>query len=409
MKTDKTEHDSNTISRRKFLATSAAAAAFTIVKPSQVTGAEANGRIKIGLIGCGQRGSLIASLIKEHPGYQIAAVADYFDFVAQEAGEKFGVPKERCFYNLSAYKKLIASGVDAVFCETPPYCFPEHVAEAVNNNCHVYLAKPVACDVPGCLSVLESGKNATKNNRVFLIDFQVPTEPFNIEVVKRCREGLIGEIGLLASIYTDEAFGDPPKTKTIESRFRNLIWVNDIELGAGMLVNAGIHAIDAALWLAQTNPTSCTGASRTMKENQHGNTADVYSLTYKFDNGLILNHRGEHLRNTHGFTCSATAYGQYGFAEINYEGKAWLRGNRGGYAGGQVENLYVNGIKRNLDVFHKNIIAGDCSNPTAKTGVNSTLTTILGREAAARNINLTWDKMIKENKKLEVDYTGLKV
>ena len=176
-----------------------------------------------------------------------------------------------------------------------------------------------------------------------------------------------------------------------------------------MLVNAGIHAIDAALWIAKTIPTSCMGASAQVNEKKHGNTADVYSLTYKFENGLILNHRGEHIRNTHGFGCGATAYGQYGFAEINYQGKAWLRGNRGGYAGGEVSGLYVEGIRRNLDIFYNNIVKGDCSNPTVGTGVNSTLATILGREAAARNVELGWDELIKENKKLEVDYSGLKV
>ena len=121
-----------------------------------------------------------------------------------------------------------------------------------------------------------------------------------------------------------------------------------------------------------------------------------------------MNHRGEHIRNTHGFTCGVVAYGQDGYAEINYEGKAWARGNKGGYAGGQVAGLYVAGIRRNLDIFHKSVINGDCSNTTVKTGVDSTLATILGREAAAGNTKLTWDELIRENKKLHVDYTGLK-
>jgi len=183
-----------------------------------------------------------------------------------------------------------------------------------------------------------------------------------------------------------------------------------------MLVNAGIHAIDAALWLARPStgglagarPISAMGSARAVKPEPHGDTCDVYSITYQFENGLILNHRGEHLNNTHGFTCSCTAYGQFGYAEINYEGNAGIRGNRGGYKGGEITGLYNEGILSNLDTFHKNITEGMYDNPTAETGVNSTLTTILGREAGRKNGPVLWDDMIAANEKIETDLTGLK-
>jgi predicted dehydrogenase len=263
-------------------------------------------------------------------------------------------------------------------------------------------------DVPGSLLISKLQEKATKRKRVFLVDFQVPTEPFNIETVKRCHDGLIGEMGLLSSFYTDEAFADPPKTKTIESRLRNLIWVNDVELGGGFLVNAGIHAVDAALWLTGSHPISATGSSRIVRENPHGDTADVYSVTYNFENGLIQNHRGEHLRNTHGFTCNCIAYGQHGFAQIGYQGKAWIRGNKGGYRGGEVENLYVNGISRNLDRFEQDIRQQRYDNPTVGPSVNSTMATILGRQAGRRKTLVTWDEIIAENRRIEPDLTGLK-
>jgi myo-inositol 2-dehydrogenase/D-chiro-inositol 1-dehydrogenase len=399
------------LTRRTFMTNSAAAvASFTIIKPGQVQGSQANSRIEVGCVGLGGRGRLIAGMMAEQhkERYQITALADYFPEVSQRAGEQLGVAKERCFSGLHGYKKLLASKVDAVFLETPPCFFPKHSAAAVAAGCHVYVAKPVAVDVPGCLLMEELGRKATLQKLVYLVDFQVPTEPFNIESVQRCRDGLIGRIGLLSSIYTDEAFSDPPKTQTIESRLTQLIWVNDDELGGGMLVNAGIHAVDAALWLAGARPVSALGSSRSAKSNPHGNTHDVYSITYQFESGLILNHRGEHLPNTHGFNCACTAYGEHGYAEISYEGKAWVRGNRGGYAGGEVKNLYVAGISRNLEKFHREIKDGIYHNATAQSGVNSTLATILGREAGRKNGLVTWDELIKENKKLEVDLTGLK-
>jgi len=398
-----------TLSRRQFLGgTVAAAASFTIMKPSSVRGTEANSRIEVGCIGLGGRGTLIAGMLKEHKGYQVTSVADYFPEVSTKAGEKFAVAEKRRFSGLSGYKKLIDSKVDAVFCETPPYCFGEHVSAVVNAGCHTYLAKPVACDVPGCLTIAEMGKKATETEKVFLVDFQMPTDPFIIEAVRRVHKGDIGPAAMISSFYTDDGFRDPPRTETIESRLRHLIWVNDVNLGGGMIVNADIHAIDVVLWIAGKRPLSAMGCSRVGKSDAHGDTAYVYSLTYQFENGLIMNHQGEHLRNTKGFSCGCFAYGPQGYLEANYEGKAWVHGNRKAYRGGQVQNLYVEGIKRNLDKFYHSIVGGIYDNPTVQPSVNSTLTTILGRQAAQRNTKVTWGQMIKENEKLEVDFTGLK-
>ena len=395
--------------RRQFLSgTLAAATSFAVMEASKVRGTQANSRIEVGCIGLGGRGSLIAKMLMKHEGFRITSLADYFPEVVAKAGERFGVPKNRCFSGLSGYKKLIDSKVDAVFCETPPYCFPEHVSAAVGAGCHVYLAKPVACDVPGCMTIAEMGKKATQTGKVLLVDFQMPTDPFIIESVKRVRKGDIGRLAMLSSFYSDDGFRDPPRTATIESRLRHLVWVNDVNLGGGMLVNADIHAIDMALWVAGATPTSAMGCSRVAKPDAHGDTAYVYSLTYQFDNGLIMNHRGEHLKNTKGFSCGCFAYGCRGYLEANYEGRAWVHGVNKAYRGGQVTNLYVDGIKRNLDKFHHCIVAGIYDNQTVQSSVNSTLAAILGRQAARRNTLVTWDEMIKENEKLEVDLTGLR-
>jgi len=396
-------------SRRRFIAKSAAATAgFTIVKPSAVRGFGANSRVEVGCIGLGGRGSKIAAMLAEHEGFHVTSAADYFPEVVRSAGEKLSVAENRRYSGLSGYKNLIAGKVDAVFCETPPYCFGEHVNAAVNAGCHVYLAKPVACDVPGCLAVSEAANKASQNKQVFLVDFQTRTNPFIIEAIKRTHDGLIGGLAMLSSFYTDEGFSDPPKTGNIESRLQRLTWVNDIALGGGQLVCAGIHAVDVALWIAGTHPVSAVGCSRIARHDPHGDSADVYSVTYQFENGLILNHRGEHIRNTHGFTCTCLAFGQYGYTETNYAGKVLIRGNKGGYQGGEVKNLYGDGIKRNLDTFHNNIVNRIYNNPTVQPSIDSTLATILGREAAARNTKVTWDDMISENKKLEVDLTGLR-
>jgi predicted dehydrogenase len=407
-KSNSVNKSKDTFDRRKFITAAAATVSFAVIKPSLVWGTEANSKVEVGVIGLGGRGSLIAGMLNAHKGFKVVSVADYFPEVAQRAGDNLNVPQDRRFSGLPAYKKLIAGKVDAVFLETPPCFFPEHCAAAIEAACHVYMAKPVAIDVPGCLAVSQLGKKATANKLVFLVDFQTRTDPFIIESVNRCHEGLIGKLVLLSSLYSDEAFPDPPKTETVESRLHSLIWVNDVELGGGMLVNAGIHAIDLALWIAKAKPKSATGCARTGRPEPHGDTCDVYSITYQFEDGLILNHRGEHINNTHGFACNCFAFGQYGYMEADYEGKAWVRGNKGGYRGGEVKSLYVDGISRNLDTFHKNITEDIYDNPTVQSSVDSTLATILGSEAGRRNTMLTMDEVIRENKKIETNLKGLK-
>lgn len=394
-----------TLSRRGFMGT----AAFSVMATHTALGTDANTKIKAGIIGLGGRGRMIAQMVQNHGGYEITAVADYFPKVSQDVGTWLSVPKANCFSGLHGYKGLLESGVEAVFLETPPYCFPEHASAAVKKGCHVYMAKPVACDVPGTLSVLEAGKNAGANNKVFLVDFQTRTDPFYIEGINRIRRGDIGKIGLLSSIYTDESFADPPLTDNVESRLQHLIWVNDIGLGGGYLVNAGIHAIDVALWMAKDIPIIASGASATVRENPHGDSNDVYSLTYQFKNGLLLNHRGEHLKNEHGFVCDCTAFGQTGYLETGYAGHVKLYGGKEPWEGGQVVDLYPQGAIRNIDTFHKNIVNGVYDNPTLEPSINANLTVILGRDAALGNSSLTWEEMLKENKRIEPDLTGLTV
>jgi len=401
----KTRH----LTRRGFVsATGAAALSFTLVRPGSVRGTAANSRIKAGVIGLGGRGRMITGMVQKHGGYELVALADYFDTVVNSAGEQFNVPKDKRFTGLSGYKGLIASGVEAVFMETPPYCFPEHVEAAVEAGRHVYIAKPLGCDVPGCLRIQQAAKKATAAKKVFLCDFQTRTDPFFIEGVKRVQEGAIGRIALLSSEYNDESFRDPPKTANVESRLQELIWVNDDDLGGSYIVNAGIHAIDVALWIASQRPASAMGASQIGRSDPHGDSHDVFSITYEFPNGMILNHRGEHLKNRSEFRSDCLAQGSDGVLETGYTSRVRILGNRTGWRGGDVVELYPRGAERNIDAFHKSVIAGDTTNPTIEPSINATLTTILGREAARRRTRLTFDEVLKESRRLAPDLSGLK-
>lgn len=398
------------VRRRDFVAGAVTAAATaTLVRPSAVRGDSANAKLEIGVIGQGGRGRWISGLFAQHPGYKIVAVADYFPHVANAGGDSLGVDKNRRYSGLLAYQRLIDSKVDAVVLETPPWVFPEHARAALAAGCHVYMAKPVACDVPGCLAIAELGKKATQNKKVFLVDFQIRTDPNWQECVKRAHAGALGKIALVASHYFDEGWPDPPKTKDISSRFTNLIWVNDVDLGGGMLVNAGIHAIDGSLWLlGDKPPVSAVGASRRGRKNPVGDSHDVFSVTYEFAGGAVLNHIGEHVLNNNAEPfCGCFAYGQGAYVQGEYNGKTWLRGGPQGFKGDTVQNLYADGAKCNIATFHKSITGGIYDNPTVEPSVNSTLTCILGREAGLTGAKVTWNDMLRAAKKIEVDTNGL--
>jgi len=310
---------------------------------------------------------------------------------------------------LSGYKRVIDSGVEAVLLETPPCFFPEHARAFVDAGVHVFIAKPLACDVPGTLSIEATGKRATNKGQVFLVDFQTRTDPLIIEGIGYLHNGDIGKIGLINSYYADDGFKDPPRTDTIESRLTDLIWTNDVALGGGMLVNAGIHMLDLGLWMNQDRvPVAAMGASSVTKEDPHGDTAYLYSLTYEFDNGVILNHRGDHLNNRTRFTTECTALCQSGYFKCGYSGPTRIVGQDTAWNGGEIEDLYANGARRNIAAFHANITRGIHDNPTLAPSVNSTLAAILGREAGRRRTRLTMKELIRENRALPVDLRGLK-
>ena len=185
--------------RREFLGNLAVTAASTAILGTTARAwadpvAPAKRKIKLGVIGCGGRGAWIAGLFQKHGGYEMHALADYFPDAVDRCGDALGVDKRRRFTGLSGYKKVLESGVEALAIEDIPYFYPEQAQAAVDAGCHVYMAKPVAVDVPGCLAVEEAARQATKKKRCFHIDYQMPTDPVNIEIAQRIWDGGLGKM-----------------------------------------------------------------------------------------------------------------------------------------------------------------------------------------------------------------------
>ncbi|HOX38107.1 MAG TPA: Gfo/Idh/MocA family oxidoreductase [Candidatus Brocadiia bacterium] len=367
-------------------------------------------KIKLGIIGCGGRGSFLAGFFRKHGGYEIHAVADYFPEVVNAFGNANGVDKARCFSTLSGYKRVIESGIEAIAIEDVPCFYAEQAEAAVAAGLHVYMAKPIAADVPSCLSILASGKLATKKNLCFLMDYQMPTDPVNIEVAKRIWDGALGRriaVTTLGGGSGATARPDPPKDKTIESRLRGGIWNNDIALSGEWCVAYDVHCIDAAVWVLRRLPVSAAGYSRILRPNPQSDMQDVEFVTYEFEDGMLWNHQSLSIPD-HGRSLVTNFHGDAASAQLSYWGKSFLRGGPKHYGGGEVESLYDRGAVRNIAEFYNAITEGRFDNPTVQRSVDSTLTAILGREAALRGKRLTMAELIKENAKIEPDLTGLK-
>ena len=247
-------------SRRNFLAgATAAAAGLLIVEPRQVAAAEANSKITLGLIGCGGRGNWIANLFQQHGGYQFVATADYFPDRAKAAAQRLGVAENHAFSGLSGYKRLLDARPDAIVIESPPYFHAEQAMAGVDAGCHVYCAKPVAVDVPGCQTMAEAGRKGTEKKRVVLIDFQTRTSEFYQEAVRRVHAGDIGNVVSGEAVYYGSQVwhgGYDPNNP--ESKIR--AWGLDRILSGDTITEQFIHALDVATWIIDAAPIKAFGA-----------------------------------------------------------------------------------------------------------------------------------------------------
>lgn len=363
-------------------------------------------KIKLGLIGCGGRGSWLADFFAQHGGYEVRAVADYFADRADKVGDKHGVDKSRRFSGLNAHKGLLESGVEAVTVVNVPRFHAEHAHAAIEAGCHVFGAKPVAIDVPGALKARAAGKRAAEKKLCYLVDYQMPTDPVILEVVKRVHAGGLGRLAHVDSIGVAPPWGEPP-VKTIEERLRSA-WISLIALSGDVITENSIHIINAVLWLVGRRPTSAIGRTRLCRPKPRDDYREVYLVTYEFDDGLLWTHRCQSLNNQLDWALSLEAFGDRATAVVSYRGKSYLRGGPMHFGGGNVVSLYDQGALRNIATFYQDIVEGRFANPTVPQAVDDALTAVLGREAAARRCQLTMDQVLEENKELKLDLSGLK-
>jgi len=269
---------------------------------------------------------------------------------------------------------------------------------------HVYLAKPIAVDAPGCHEIAEAGQRATANKQVFLVDFQTRANKYFRDAIGQVHQGAIGELVLVEAHYpwAGGGRGSPPSKP--EEQLRH--WYYVLPLSGDFIVEQSIHALDVATWIINADPIHARGTGG-HKVRPPESIYDHFAVNYAFPGDLTLS-----------FTCiqsipmvkdeiRARAFGADGFIDTDYYTGVLLRGKESAIRG-EVGNLYTSGAVDNITAFHQAVTSGDCSNPTVAPSVRSNLTAILGREAAYRHTELTLEALIKEGKKLEPNLAGLR-
>jgi len=420
-----TDHANEDCTRRTFVRSAGATVGIMAVagcktgggsnKPTLASGAgaltntEGADTIRVGLIGCGGRGSGAAGqALKADPGVVLYAMADAFADRLESSrgnltntyGARVDVPDERRFIGFNAYQQVMDSDVDVVILTTPPHFRPEHFKAAVAAGKHVFMEKPMALDGPGVRSILEDARIAREKKLNIMGGFCWRYNTPNRVCYERIHNGAIGDITCVHSTYLTAPLGTKPRQddwSDMEWQLRN--WQHFNWLSGDHIAEQACHAIDKINWAKNdVHPAKAIAlGGRQLRETpESGNIYDHFSVMYVYDDGSrcfhdcrqmpgCWNDNTEYLIGTNG-TCYINSWGPTqeisGPNEWAYEGP-----NPNMY---QVEHdeLFeaIRGTRDRID---------DVDQMMA-----STLMAIMGRMSAYTGQQITWDEALNSTERL---------
>ena len=173
--------------------------------------------------------------------------------------------------------------------------------------------------------VQAAGKLATQKKLCYLVDYQMATDPVNIEVVRRVHEGGLGRLMHIESLGISPPWVGAAVSQR-EDRLRSGRWLATIALSGDVITENNIHIINAVLWLVGRRPVRAGGHCRVCRRNPRHDFREVYHVTYEFDDGLLWTHVGQSLNNQEDWALGLKAYGELATAVVNYRGKSYLHG-----------------------------------------------------------------------------------
>ena len=369
-----------------------------------------NDKLKIGVIGCGGRGTgATMNAINADSNSEVYALADAFmDRVDQceralkgQLKERFAVTQDHKFDGIDCYKKLCETDVDVVILASPPYFRPMQLKAAIEAGKHVFCEKPVGVDVPGVRSILESCELARTKGLSIVSGLCWRYDIGVKEMISRIKDGAIGEIKSIQENYLAGTLwhrGDKKDWSKLEYQLRNWVYYN--WLSGDHIAEQHIHSLDKALWLMDDKPPkSCfaSGGRLVRTEKKWGNVYDHFATVFDWEDSDVKTFA--HCRQMAGCFNNTEDYvvGTTGSARIL---KAEIKNELG-------KNSHkIKGKPSMYLVEHQHLFRSIRDGNPINDGTYmsySTLMALMGREAAYTGKMIKWDEFMKSETVLGPD------
>src|SRR5467141_3154071 len=413
---------SEKLDRRKFLSAAAATAGIMFIKPGLVHGTAANSAIRVGLLGCGGRGTEDVSNLVDTGGARVVALADlfqdqldnaraHFDQIQQTKGYS-AIDASQLFVGPNAFEKMASSKeLDAIVVATPPYYHPRHLEAVVAGGKHVYLEKPVAVDVPGALKVIEIGKRA-QGKLSLDVGFQIRDCPPFVEMVKRIHGGALGKIICGESHYFASYLDRPawPDATPVARRLRN--WVYDRVLSGDIIVEQNIHVIDICNWVLKAHPLKASASGGRTARPTDGDVYGNYNVLFHYPDGEDVTFSSTQFSKGW-WEVTERFFGTRGTSQSPYTGPLGIWGEEPWQAEGslpkeaeQAAFSATGKFTSNLEfadrekkkAFVDSITSGNFHNQADK-GAESALSCMMARAAAYTGREVCWEETLKSDEK----------
>ena len=401
-------------SRRKFLKASTAVLAGGLSTATQNVAscahAAGSDRLRIGLIGCGGRGTGAASqALRADEHVQLTAMGDVFEDRLQlslgslqkieNVAQKIDVAPDRQFIGFDAYQQVINSGVDVVLLATPPHFRPAHLRAAIDAGKHVFAEKPVAVDAPGVRSVLDSCRIAAEKNLSVVSGLCLRYSQGFQATISRLHDGAIGEIHTLqANDYRGPIWVKPRQPDWTDMHWQMRNWYYFTWLSGDFNVEQHVHFLDICAWVMNnTYPESAIGmGGRQVRTGpQYGNIYDHHSVTYEYANGAKLFSNTRQMRGCQN-NMSAHAVGTRGRANLSESRKGLSIESDDPWTYSSKDNDFY---QTEHDELFASIRRGNPVN-NGSYMAHSTMLAIMGRMATYTGQRITWDQAMESQEDL---------
>lgn len=392
--------------------------ALALGAPAVLSALQATKAIKVGLVGCGGRGSgAAAQALKADDFSTLTAMADVFQERIDDSAarlqrmynDKVKVETANMYVGLDAYRKLIDSDVDVVVLATPPGFRPEQLRYAIEKGKHVFCEKPMAVDGPGVRHVMETVRMAKEKKLNLVAGFCWRYSNYIVETFDRVAKGDIGDIvAYYATYYTNPvkpmpaASERPAGMSDVEWQIRN--WYNFTWTCGDSLVEQAIHSVDKVAWAMKDQPpVSCVAVGGRQIPAHGGNIFDHFEVNYLYPNGvraMVANRQIEGCYNEN----SDYIMGTKGQAIIGRGPNPRLTGANEWTFSGQKYDMY----QREHDILFQAIRKGEVLNDGDRM-CSSTMLGIMGRMAAYTGQQITWEQALNSQERLvpeKLDWNG---